>query len=217
MSELLRGAWLTVEPSDYEKHMAGIGQAQANAGLMAAWLAAGAGSETVLVAGAGTGQMFDFLGAEQARPEEMVFSDWNPRFLDELRGRLERTGRSPGETVVDNVEQTGLVGPYRNVAVTLVLEHVEWRLALGSLVIWGAVRVLLVIQENPANLASAVTPGRPVPGTMNVFRERAAPHLIPVEELLAAMAEIGFRRERIETAVVSDEKKMLGCWFVRSS
>ena len=217
MSESLRQAWLTVEPRDYEQHMAGIGQAQANAGLMAAWLAAGPGSETVLVAGAGTGQMFDFLGAEEARPEEMVFSDWNRRFLEELRGRLERTGRTPGETVVDNIEQTGLVGPYRNVAITLVLEHVEWRLALQSLVTWGAVRVLLVIQENPANLASAVTPGRTVPGTMSVFRERAAPHLIPVAELSTAMATIGFRRERIETANVSDEKKMLGCWFVRSS
>lgn len=137
MSELLREAWLTVEPGDYEKHMAGIGQAQANAGLMAAWLAAGAGPGAVLVAGAGTGQMFDFLGAEQVRPEEMVFSDWNPRFLEELRGRLERTGRRPGETVVDNIEQTGLVGPYLNVAITLVLEHVEWRLALRSLVGWG--------------------------------------------------------------------------------
>ena len=161
--------------------------------------------------------MFDFLSAEQVRPEEMVFSDWNPRFLEELRGRLERTGRRPGETVVDNIEQTGLVGPYSNVAITLVLEHVEWRLALRSLVRWGAERVLLVIQENPANLASAVTPGRTVPGTMNVFRERAVPHLIPVEELTAAMGEAGFRRERIETAVVSDEKKMLGCWFVTAS
>ena len=217
MSDLLREAWLTVEPGDYEKHMAGIGQAQANAGLMAAWLAAGAGPGAVLVAGAGTGQMFDFLGAEQVRPEEMVFSDWNPRFLEELRGRLERTGRRPGETVVDNIEQTGLVGPYLNVAITLVLEHVEWRLALRSLVGWGAERVLLVIQENPTHIAGAVTPGRTVPGTMNVFRERAAPHLIPVEELTAAMGEAGFRRERIETAVVSDEKKMLGCWFVTAS
>ena len=217
MSALLREAWLTVEPGDYEKHMAGIGQAQANAGLMAAWLGTLSGSETVLVAGAGTGQMFDFLGAEEARPEAMVFSDWNPRFLEELRGRLEKTGRRPGETVVDNIEQTGLVGPYANVAITLVLEHVEWRLALQSLVTWGAERVLLVIQENPANLASAVTPGRTVPGTMNVFRERAAPHLIPLEELTMAMAGVGFRRERIEMAVVSDEKKMLGCWFVRVS
>ena len=55
MSELLREAWLTVEPGDYEKHMAGIGQAQANAGLMAAWMAAGAGPGALLVAGAGTG------------------------------------------------------------------------------------------------------------------------------------------------------------------
>lgn len=212
MRDLLRQAWLQIEPADYEQHMAGIGQAQANAGLMAQWLEAIAPEEPVLVAGAGTGQMFDFLAPEQAGAGRMVFTDLNPVFLDALRGRL-----GEAATVVDDIEATQLTGPYPHAAVTLVLEHVDWRRAIHSFRRWESRRVLTVIQENPADLASAVTPGRTVPGTMNVFRERARPQLIPIDELTAAMAEIGYQLEHLHPAPVSDGKRMLGCWFVSSS
>jgi threonine dehydrogenase-like Zn-dependent dehydrogenase len=212
MSELLRAAWLTIEPGDYEQHMAGIGQAQANAGLMAAWLATVGPSETVLVAGAGTGQMFDYLAAGAAGPGRMVFTDLNPVFLAKLRERL-----GEAATVVDDIEATQLAGPYPHAAVTLVLEHVNWRRALGSFRQWESRRVLTVIQENPADVASAVTPGRTVPGTMNVFRESARPQLVPLAELTAAMADLGYQLEQVHPAPVSDGKRMLGCWFVRTS
>lgn len=212
MRDLLREAWLQIEPADYEQHMAGIGQAQANAGLMAAWLEAIASDDTVLVAGAGTGQMFDFLAPEQAGAGRMVFTDLNPVFLDKL---CERLGEA--STVVDDIEATQLAGPYPHAAVTLVLEHVDWRRAIHSFRRWESRRVLTVIQENPKDLASAVTPGRTVPGTMNVFRERAHPQLVPVDELTEAMAELGYRLERLQPAPVSDGKRMLGCWFVSSS
>jgi hypothetical protein len=212
MRDLLRQAWLTIEPADYEQHMAGIGQAQANAGLMAAWLAAVAPEETVLVAGAGTGQMFDFLAPEQAGAGRMVFTDLNPVFLEKLRARL-----GEAATRVDDIEATQLTGPYPHAAVTLVLEHVDWRRAIHSFRRWQSRRVLTVIQENPADVASAVTPGRTVPGTMNVFREKAHPQLVPVDELTAAMAELGYRLEQVQPAPVSDGKRMLGCWFVSSS
>jgi threonine dehydrogenase-like Zn-dependent dehydrogenase len=210
--ELLREAWLTVEPADYEQHMAGIGQAQANAGLMAAWLAAVAADETVLVAGAGTGQMFDFLAPEAATTSRMVFTDLNPVFLAKLRERL-----GEATTLVDDIEATQLPGAYPHAAVTLVLEHVDWRRAIHSFRRWQSRRVLTVIQENPANLASAVTPGRTVPGTMNVFRERAHPELVPLAELTAAMADLGYTLEQVHPAPVSDGKRMLGCWFVSSA
>ena len=212
MRELLREAWLTIEPADYEQHMAGIGQAQANAGLMAAWLEEIAAEETVLVAGAGTGQMFDYLHPEAARTGRMVFTDLNPVFLDRLLNRL-----GEAATVVDDIEATQLAGGYPHAAVTLVLEHVDWRRAIHSFRRWESRRVLTVIQENPADLASAVTPGRTVPGTMNVFRERAHPELVPLAELTAAMAELGYELKQVQPAPVSDGKRMLGCWFVRAS
>ena len=212
MRELLREAWLAIEPADYEQHMAGIGQAQANAERMAAWLATMAPPETVLVAGAGTGQMFDFLAADAAGAGRMVFTDLNPVFLARLRARL-----GEAETIVDDIEATQLTGPYPHSAVTLVLEHVDWRRALSSFRRWESRRVLTVIQENPADVASAVTPGRTVPGTMNVFRDRARPTLVPLAELTDAMAELGYQLEQVQPAPVSDGKRMLGCWFVRPS
>jgi hypothetical protein len=60
----LREIWISqVEPDDYETHMAAIGQAQANARLVCdLFEAAGvAKGSRVLIAGAGTGQMFDYL------------------------------------------------------------------------------------------------------------------------------------------------------------
>ena len=212
MRELLREAWLAIEAADYERHMAGIGQAEANAGLMAAWLDAIGPAETVLVAGAGTGQMFDYLPADDAGAGRMVFTDFNPAFLARLRERL-----GEAETFVDDIEATQLTGPYPHAAVTLVLEHVDWRRALGSFRQWQSRRVLTVIQENPADVASAVTPGRIVPGTMNVFRDRARPTLVPLAALTDAMAELGYQLEQVQPAPVSDGKRMLGCWFVRPS
>jgi hypothetical protein len=211
--EGLRQAWLGIEPADYEQHMAGIGQAQANASLMGEWLATLPAAETVLVAGAGTGQMFDYLPAAEARTERMVFTDLNPRFLAELRGRLAQCGQLANETVVDDIERSALTGPYPHAAATLVLEHVDWRRAISSFVQWGSRNVLLVIQENPTDVASAVTPGRTVPGTMNVFREQARPHLISEAELAEAMAALGFSLEQVSAKSVSDGKRMLGCWF----
>jgi hypothetical protein len=142
----------------------------------------------------------------------MVFTDLNPVFLARLRERL-----GEAATVVDDIEATQLAGPYPHAAVTLVLEHVNWRRALGSFRQWESRRVLTVIQENPADVASAVTPGRTVPGTMNVFRESARPQLVPLAELTAAMADLGYQLEQVDPAPVSDGKRMLGCWFVRTS
>ncbi len=60
----LADAWLNqVAPEDYEEHMTRIGQAQANASLVEELMAAAAppAGARVVIAGAGTGQVFDYL------------------------------------------------------------------------------------------------------------------------------------------------------------
>lgn len=64
MSSRLCEAWTTIIlAEDYEAHMAAAGQAQANAKLVAEYLAAQAPQEgaSLLFLGAGTGQMFDIV------------------------------------------------------------------------------------------------------------------------------------------------------------
>jgi hypothetical protein len=118
----------------------------------------------------------------------MVFTDLNPVFLARLRERL-----GEAATVVDDIEATQLAGPYPHAAVTLVLEHV--RLATRP-------RQLPAMGEPPRADGDPGVPGRcgqrrharrTVPGTMNVFRESARPQLVPLAELTAAMADLGYR------------------------
>jgi S-adenosylmethionine:diacylglycerol 3-amino-3-carboxypropyl transferase len=70
--------------------MAAIGQAQAAAELTRYLIEAAkldTGSRIVL-AGAGTGQMFDLLDPALFRPYRLTVTDLNPRFLVRLRERL---------------------------------------------------------------------------------------------------------------------------------
>ena len=157
--------------------------------------------------------MLEYLptGILQKRP--LYFTDINPEFLRHASGRLERLGGT-GEFVVDNIEDSSLAGEHPNVVIALVLEHVAWRQALLSLPRWRAGHALIIIQENPPQMDAAVTPGREVPGTMQVFRDGARPHLIPKADLQDAMKELGFQLLQIDEAEVLDGKRMLACRFI---
>lgn len=193
--------------------MGRIGQAEANARLTATWIAGLGVAQPLLFAGSGPGQMLEYLPAGLLQERRLHFTDINPDFLLHVAGRLERLGVA-GELVVDNIEDSSLAGEHPNVVIALVLERVAWRQALLSLPRWRARQALIIIQENPPQIDSAVTPGREVPGTMQVFRDSARPHLIPKTELQAAMKELGFQLSQIDEADVLDGKKMLACRFV---
>ena len=79
-----------VTAGDYEEHMASIGQAKAAAELTeqlirSASLTAGG---RIAIAGAGTGQMFDFLAPAIFISYRLTCADLNPAFLARLRERL---------------------------------------------------------------------------------------------------------------------------------
>ncbi|MES1258165.1 MAG: class I SAM-dependent methyltransferase [Acidobacteriota bacterium] len=200
----LREAWTTrVTAEDYEEHMARIGQAEANAGLLGDLLGVTPG-QRVLIAGAGTGQMFGYLPSDFLAGCGVLCSDVNPAFLEKLRGRF------VCETVVDDIEDSRLEPGFDTIAVVLVLEHVDWRRAVQSLVRLQPRQLVLIVQKNPAHVTAAVTPGRLPPGTMRVFAEQTPPHLVPVDELLATLSALGFAVERQEARAVQDGKSMVG-------
>src|SRR5258706_8764724 len=86
----LREAWSKiVTADDYEGHMAEVGQAQANAELvrdLICDLAPPQGAK-VLFAGAGTGQMFDYIDGTLFAPFDMTFTDINESFLAHLAAK----------------------------------------------------------------------------------------------------------------------------------
>jgi SAM-dependent methyltransferase len=205
----LREAWATrVTPEDYETHMARIGQAEANAALIGKLLHAPAGGR-VLIAGAGTGQMFDYLPAGFLAEQRVTCSDVNPAFLAKLRERF------TCETTIDDIEDSRLEPGWAAIVVVLVLEHVDWRKAVRSLARLDAEELLVIVQRNPTDVTAAVTPGRTPPGTMSVFANEAPPHLVPVDELIAELGRTGYAVESQEERGVQDGKFMIATVFRR--
>jgi len=185
--------------------MARVGQAQANAQLVADWLCYKPPKlkASILFAGAGTGQMFDFLPPEILAPYRVTFTDINPSYLKILESRLkDERDRLRFRVVVDDVERSKLSADFALVIVVLVLEHVDWRLAVASLCRLSTGNVFVVIQENPTNSHEGVSDSQPLLRTMKIFRE-TPPRLLNRRGLIQE-----FNRQKL-ALVYSQEKKVL--------
>jgi hypothetical protein len=183
---------------DYERHMAAIGQAQANASLLEEFFRQHAPrtGARILFAGAGAGQCFDYVPPTILGAYRVTFTDINPAYLDRLSQRLRGIDFS---TVVDDIESPRLPGPYDLAVVILVLEHVDWRKAIAALQ-RQATRLFLVIQQNPANLTA-----RPLEGSMSAL-EDSPPVLLDPASLLAALPASDIRTAE---RTLPDGKRML--------
>jgi len=135
MDPALRHAWTEViSADDYETHMAAIGQAQAAAALTE-WLLTEARlpfGSLITIAGAGTGQMLEFLDTALLLPHKLTCADLNPAFLERLRKRLSKHGLH-ATTVQDDLENTDLAPNADFLLATLVLEHIDWRRGVRSI------------------------------------------------------------------------------------
>lgn len=218
MDSELRRAWTEiVTAEDYEEHMAAIGQARAAAELTcylveAAALRAGG---RIAIAGAGTGQMLDFLDPEIFRPYRLTCADLNPAFLARLRGRLALYGLE-AEVLEDDIERTGLApGPDLMLA-TLLLEHIDWRRGVEVFAGLQPGACGIIVQENPPDMATAVTPGRRLPPSLAKAMETAHATLVPRDQLIALMAAKGYPCRESAVREVADGKRLVALLFGRS-
>jgi hypothetical protein len=92
---------------------------------------------------------------------------------------------------------------------TLMLEHVDWRKGVAALTGLQAEFLYLVVQRNPPEMATAVTPSRTPPGTMRIFAQ-AHPRLLDLAELAAVLEARGYRIVSEVPRPVADDKIMLG-------
>lgn len=217
MDPELRRAWTyIVTAEDYEEHMAAIGQAQAAAELTIYLIQSASlrpGSR-ITIAGAGTGQVFDFLDAAVFRPHRLTCADLNPVFLARLRERLERH-ELKAEVLEDDIERTALAPGPDLLLSTLLLEHVAWLRGVEAFARLRPRTCGIVLQENPPNMSSAVTPGRRLPPSIAKAVETAHPTLVPRDDLIEAMAERGYRCRQTEVREVADGKRLAGLLFER--
>lgn len=75
-------------------------------------------------------------------------------------------------------------------------------------------KVLVVVQENPPELADALTLTRRVPGSMNIFLD-VHPALIPRAELIGEFRKHNFLQAYSADRSVADGKKMAALGFER--
>ena len=215
MDPELRRAWTyIVTADDYEEHMASIGQAQAVAELTqhlvhSASLRPGS---RITIAGAGTGQMFDFLDPAVFRPHRLTCADLNPVFLARLRERLEKYDLE-AEILEDDIERTALAPGPDLLLSTLLLEHIEWLRGVEAFARLRPRTCGIVLQENPPNMSSAVTPGRHLPPSLAKAVETAHPTLVPRDDLIAAMTGRGYRCRASAVRKVADGKQLVGLLF----
>lgn len=195
--------------------MSAIGQAQANALILrdaveSASLPEGA---RILIAGAGTGQCFDFIPPDFLAPYDVTFSDISPRLLDALAARLAVSACSRWQTVIDDIEDTALPADFEFAAAILVLEHVDVNKALDSLARL-APRLLIVVQQNPTDTATAVSPHRTLPGSMSLMRE-FHPALVEPLAITERLKAQGLHLVSSSPHPVDDGKTMLALSFAR--
>jgi SAM-dependent methyltransferase len=215
MDPELRRAWTEiVTAEDYEEHMAAIGQAQAAAELTHRLIQSASlrpGSR-ITIAGAGTGQMFDFLAPAIFSPHHLTCADLNPIFLARLRERLEGHGLD-AEILEDDIEQTALMPKPDLLLATLLLEHIAWPSGVEAFARLRPRACGIVLQENPSDMTAAVTPGRRLPPSVAKAVETAHPALVPRGDLISAMAEKDYTCRQTEVREVADGKRLIGLLF----
>ncbi len=213
MNDELKTVWSQqIEAADYDGHMAAVGQAQANAELVAELVLQRPplpGSK-LLLAGAGTGQMFDYVSPAILAGFRVTFTDINPRFLERLTERLHSASALLYETTTDDLEQSQLHEDFALAIAVLVLEHINWRRGVASLCRL-APRVFIVMQENPPTFDQA---SRPLRGSMAAL-QGLKKSLLNREELIQEFSANHFRLSHQAERAVLDAKKMVALEFER--
>lgn len=211
----LRRAWTEiVTADDYERRMASIGQAQAAAELTERFieLAGLPKSGRLTIVGAGTGQLFDFLDPAAFRSYRLTWTDLNMAFLARLRQRLAGHGLG-ADLVQEDVERSALKPGSDLLLATLLLEHIDWRRGVEVLAGLRPAACAVILQENPPDMTTAVTPGRHLPPSIAKAVEVGRAVLVPKNELVLAMKARGYVFRESSVREVADGKRLVGVLF----
>ncbi len=219
MDTALRHAWTElVSAADIDDHMHQVGQAAANAALLVEML--GTQNETspskLLILGGGTAQFLDYVDAARFSQFDITVSDINPIFLQRARERFAGAQLHNVRFVVDDIENTVLVGSFDVIAVVMVLEHIDWRFGLSNIQRLASDALHIIIQRNPENMASAIAPARKLNASMQAFAATAQPKLVASNELIECLKSSGFVLNARAERAVADGKMMLGLSFHRA-
>jgi hypothetical protein len=211
----LRDAWTTVvEPDDLDRHMASNGQAAVNAELVLQMLDEMRldSDSRILMPGAGTGQILDYVPVPRFEPFRWVFTDISHRFLDVLRDRLSRNATLRVDARHDDGVNPQVAGPFDAIVAVLVLEHLDWRAAIANWAALGPRFIGLVIQRNDTS-AAMLAPRPGLAPSIERFRQVAQPQLVPEADLTAELGRAGFTQQWRLAHAVPDSKTMVALLY----
>lgn len=194
--------------------MANVGQAQANAELVRELVGFGSSivSQRLLFAGCGPGQFLEVASPDYLHGHRCVFTDLSPTFIELIRARAQRL-ELDFEALVDDVENSHLEPGFDSIILVLVLEHTDWQRTLSEMIRLRPKRLIAVIQRNPSEMATMVTPHRELPGSLKACAAGEKPRLLEPSDLVAFLSDLGFIEVRRSGRDVADGKAMIGLVF----
>lgn len=216
MNPLNRKAWMEIiVAEELDQHLSAVGQAETNALLVAEMfrdypLFPGA---RVLIPGGGTGQMFDYITPQQIGLYHFTFTDINPHFLERVKERLTKFPNLDYEIQEDDLESSRLSHCYDGTLAVLLLEHLDWRKGVESLVSFTPAKMYFVLQQQISGLE--VNLKRKLLPSIQKFSETAQPNLIVPEELISFLKSKGYSLDKTYQKAVPDQKEMRGLVFER--
>lgn len=116
----------------------------------------------------------------------------------------------------DDIERTALEPEPDLLLATLLLEHINWRHAVEVFAGLHAGLCGIILQENPPDITTAVTPGRRLRPTVAKALEVGHPTLVPREELVRDMTARGYHCRETAVREVADSKRLVGLLFAAS-
>src|SRR5262249_53237232 len=87
-----------------------------------------------------------------------------------------------------------------------LLEHIDWQRGVEAFVKLRPRWCAVILQENPPNMPTAVTPGRRLLPSIAKAVEIGRPMLVPRQELVLAMTAQGYRCRESAVREVADGK-----------
>ena len=207
-----------ITAEDLDAHMESIGQADANAKITREMFADFPISMgRILIPGCGTGQLFRLIGdiGEVFGYSTLVLNDVNEDFLGKAYDTCLSAGHTDAEPVKGAIEETDFE-PCNGALMVLVLEHIDWKKGLESVLKTGARNLYIIIQEQDI-AATIVTTRKKLRPSIAKFIKVAHPQLIPREELTNFLAEQGYSCRKTYEREVQDGKKMIGMVFTTSA
>jgi methyltransferase family protein len=212
-----RKAWTEVViGEDLDQHLAAIGQAQANAALFVEMLSSSGlpVDAELLLAGAGTGQLFDYADLDVLARYRLTCTDINEKFLAALEARLAAAPRLRASVHVDDLEATRLKSAFAAVAAILLLEHIDWQRGASALAGYAPTWIFLIIQRNDA-APDVLTPRRELAPSIRAAGEIARATLVREDDLTAFFDPLGYAIDRRSERAVPDDKVMIGLTYRR--